>query len=128
MSLPDYYHLLELPATATQSEIKRSYRRLARRYHPDLNPAALDRHIKLLNEAYKVLSNSVTRAAYDEQCRLLREEAAHRRRQQERAKLRQQQEEIRRRQQQLAAKRASKMTWVQGIFGFVRELKKGLHD
>lgn len=128
MSLPDYYHLLELPATATQSEIKRSYRRLARRYHPDLNPEALDRHIKLLNEAYKVLSNSVTRAAYDEQCRLLREEAAHHRRQQERAKRRQQQEEIRRRQQQLEAKRAPKMTWVQGIFGFVRELKKGLRD
>ena len=108
MSLPDYYLLLELPATATQSEIKRSYRRLARRYHPDLNPEALDRHIKLLNEAYKVLSDPVTRAAYDEQCRLLREEAAQRR-QQERAKPRQQQEETRRRQQ-LAAKREPKLT------------------
>jgi len=128
MSLPDYYHLLELPVTATQSEIKRSYRRLARRYHPDLNPEALDRHIKLLNEAYKVLSNPATRGAYDEQCRLLREEAAQRRRQQERAKLRQQQEETRRRQQQLAAKREPKMTWIEGIFGFVRELKKGLRD
>jgi curved DNA-binding protein len=128
MSLPDYYLLLELPATATQSEIKRSYRRLARRYHPDLNPAALDRHIKLLNEAYKILSNPTTRAAYDEQCRLLREEAAQRRQQQEKAKLRQQQEEARRRQQQLAAKRTPKMTWVEGIFGFVRELKKGLRD
>lgn len=126
MSLPDYYLLLELPATATQSEIKRSYRRLARRYHPDLNPEALDRHIKLLNEAYKVLSDPVTRAAYDEQCRLLREEAAQRR-QQERAKPRQQQEETRRRQQ-LAAKREPKMTWIEGIFGFVRELKKGLRD
>nr|HET6904573.1 DnaJ domain-containing protein [Ktedonobacteraceae bacterium] len=126
MPLPDYYLLLELPATATQSEIKRSYRRLARRYHPDLNPEALDRHIKLLNEAYKVLSDPVTRAAYDEQCRLLREEAAQRR-QQERAKPRQQQEETRRRQQ-LAAKREPKMTWIEGIFGFVRELKKGLRD
>lgn len=128
MSLPDYYLLLELPATATQGEIKRSYRRLARRYHPDLNPAALDRHIKLLNEAYKILSNPTTRAAYDEQCRLLREEAAQRRQQQEKAKLRQQQEAAHRLQQQLAAKREPKMTWVEGIFGFVRELKKGLRD
>ena len=128
MSLPDYYLLLELPATATQSEIKRSYRRLARRYHPDLNPAALDRHIKLLNEAYKVLNDPATRAAYDEQCRLLREEAAQRRQQQERAKYRQQQEAARHLQQQLAAKREPKMTWVEGIFGFVRELKKGLRD
>ena len=76
----------ELPVTASQGEIKRSYRQLARRYHPDLNPEALDRHIKLLNQAYKVLSNPVTRAAYDEQCRLLREEVAQRRQQQEKAK------------------------------------------
>ena len=124
MSLPDYYLLLELPATPTQGEIKRSYRRLARRYHPDLNPEALDRHIKLLNQAYKVLSNPVTRAAYDEQCRLLREEAAQRRQQQEKAK----QQEAARRRQQIEAKREPKMTWVEGIFGFVRELKKGLRD
>ena len=125
MSLPDYYLLLELQVTASQGEIKRSYRRLARRYHPDLNPEALDRHIKLLNEAYKVLSNSVSRAAYDEQCRLLREEAAQRRQQQEKAR---QQEAAQRRQQQIEAKREPKMTWVAGIFGFVRELKKGLRD
>ena len=124
MSLPDYYLLLELPVTASQGEIKRSYRRLARRYHPDLNPEALDRHIKLLNQAYKVLSNPVTRAAYDEQCRLLREEAAQRRQQQEKAK----QQEAARRRQQIEAKREPKMTWVEGIFGFVRELKKGLRD
>ncbi len=125
MSLPDYYNLLELPATATQGEIKRSYRRLARRYHPDLNPESLDRHIKLLNQAYQVLNNPVTRAAYDEQCRLMREEAAQRRHLQEKA---QQQEAARRRQQQLEAEREPKMTWVEGIFGFVRELKKGLRD
>src|SRR5579859_5020502 len=125
MTLPDYYHLLELPATATQSEIKRSYRRLARQYHPDLNPSALDRHIKLLNEAYKTLSNPITRAAYDEQRRLLREDAAQRRQQQEKVK---QQEAERRRLQQIEAKRVPQMTWVEGIFGFVRELKKGLRD
>jgi len=110
MSLPDYYALLEVATTATPGEIKRSYRRLARRFHPDLNPAALDRHIKQLNEAYKILGNPANRTAYDEQRRLAQEE---RRRQQ---------------QQALAAKREPKMTWVQGLFGFVRELKKGMRD
>lgn len=113
MSLPDYYALLEVETTATSSELKRSYRHLARRYHPDLNPEALDRHIKQLNEAYKILSNPIKRAAYDEQRRLAQEE---RRRQQQRQ------------QQALAAKREPKMTWVQGLFGFVRELKKGMRD
>lgn len=109
MSLPDYYARLEVATTATHSEIKRSYRRLARRYHPDLNHEALDRHIKELNEAYKVLGNAANRAAYDEQRRRA-------------------QEERRRQQQALAAKREPKMTWVQGIFGFVRELRKGMRD
>ena len=110
MTLPDYYAVLEVSTTATQSEIKRSYRRLARRYHPDLNQQSIDRQIKLLNEAYKVLGNSASRVAYDEQRRLLREQ------------------EARRRRQQLEARREPKMTWVEGIFGFIRELKKGMRD
>ncbi len=114
MSLPDYYALLEVATTATQGEIKRSYRRLARRYHPDLNHEALDRHIKQLNEAYKVLGDVANRAAYDEQRRLAQEERQRRQQQQW--------------QQALAAKREPKMTWVQGVFGFVRELKKGMRD
>lgn len=113
MSLPDYYAHLEVAVTATPGEIKRSYRRLARRFHPDLNPEALDRHIKQLNEAYKILGNPTNRAAYDEQLRLAQEE---RQRQQQRQR------------QALAAKREPKLTWVQGIFGFVRELKKGMRD
>jgi curved DNA-binding protein CbpA len=113
MTLPDYYAVLEVSTTATQGEIKRSYRRLVRLYHPDLNQqhqSSVDRHMKLLNEAYKVLGNASRRAAYDEQRRLLREQ------------------EVRRLRQQLEAQREPKMTWVEGIFGFIRELKKGMRD
>ena len=115
MSLPDYYAVLEVPMIATQAEIKRSYRRLARRYHPDLNQQALDKHIKQLNEAYKVLGNPTKRAAYDAQ-RLEEKQwkAAARER------LRQ--------QQQKQIKREPEMTWVQGIFGFVRELRKAMRE
>ncbi|HYK84862.1 MAG TPA: J domain-containing protein [Ktedonobacteraceae bacterium] len=113
MTLPDYYAVLEVPSTATQSEIKRSYRRLVRLYHPDLNQQnqpPVDHQMKLLNEAYKVLGHSSRRAAYDEQRRLLREQ------------------EARRLRQQLEAQREPKMTWVEGVFGFIRELKKGMRD
>jgi curved DNA-binding protein CbpA len=116
MTLPDYYAVLEVSTMATPGEIKRSYRRLVRLYHPDLNrqnqenQQSVDRQIKLLNEAYKVLGNASSRAAYDEQRRLLREQ------------------EARRLRQQLEAQREPKMTWVEGIFGFIRELKKGMRD
>src|SRR5436309_7453274 len=82
----DYYALLEVSQSATQSEIKRSYRRLARKYHPDLNQQARDQHIKLLNEAYKILSDPTRRATYDQQ-RLLearRRKAAQEARRQDR--------------------------------------------
>lgn len=113
MTLPDYYAVLEVSTTATPGDIKRSYRRLVRLYHPDLNQQnqpSVDRQIKLLNEAYKVLGNASRRAAYDEQRRLLREQ------------------EARRRRQELEARREPKMTWVEGVFGFIRELKKGMRD
>ena len=63
----DYYKILEVPPTATTAEIKRSYHRLARLHHPDLNKQAKDTLIKRLNEAYAVLSDPVKRAAYDAQ-------------------------------------------------------------
>ncbi len=111
--MPDYYAILEVSPAATAAEIKRSYRRLARLHHPDLNQQALDVHIKRLNKAYEVLRDPVKRAAYDEQC------AEEKRRADVRAALRRQQEQ---------ASSEAKMTWAEGIVGFVREFKKGLHD
>jgi len=115
MPLPDYYALLEVPSSATNNEIRRSYRRLARKYHPDLNQQALDKHIKLLNEAYAVLSDPAKRAAYDQQC-LLEEK----RRKAAQNALRRQQE------QASSTPQEPKLTWIEGIFGFVKELRKEL--
>lgn len=110
----DYYAVLEVSPLATQSEIKRSYRRLARKYHPDLNQLARDQHFKLLNEAYKILSDPGLRASYDQQ-RLL---AARRRKAA--------QETLR--QQQKMAKQEPRMTWIEGIFGFIKELRRELRE
>jgi curved DNA-binding protein len=63
---PDFYQALGVPRTATQEEIQRAYRRLARTYHPDVNsdPGAEDR-FKEVSEAYDVLSDPDTRRRYD---------------------------------------------------------------
>ena len=117
MPIPDYYAVLEIPSTATQSEIKRSYRRLARQYHPDLHQQALDKHIKLLNEAYEVLRDPHKRLLYDAQRRKAQERQTV-----DHQTLRRKQEQARQAQQE------PKMTWVEGIFGFIKELKKGLRE
>src|SRR5215470_15381681 len=65
----DYYDVLKVERKASQDEIRKSYRRLARKYHPDLNPgdkAAEDR-FKKLQEAYDVLSDPKKRQMYDQQ-------------------------------------------------------------
>src|SRR5258705_4735856 len=65
----DYYDTLKIDRKASQDDIRKSYRRLARKYHPDLNPgdkAAEDR-FKKLQEAYDVLSDPKKRQMYDQQ-------------------------------------------------------------
>ncbi|MGQ9864073.1 MAG: DnaJ domain-containing protein [Bacteroidia bacterium] len=64
----DYYAVLGVPKTASQEEIKKAYRRLARKYHPDLNPGnkAAEEKFKEIQEAYEVLSNPQTRQKYDQ--------------------------------------------------------------
>ncbi|MDR9404587.1 MAG: DnaJ C-terminal domain-containing protein [Halothece sp. Uz-M2-17] len=65
---PNYYELLDVSPEATVEEIKRAYRRLARRYHPDLNPGdkQAEETFKDLVEAYDVLCDPEEREKYDE--------------------------------------------------------------
>jgi curved DNA-binding protein len=67
MEFKDYYATLGVERAATQDEIKRAYRRLARKYHPDLNKQAdAEAQFKDVGEAYKVLGDPEKRAAYDD--------------------------------------------------------------
>jgi len=63
----DYYKILGVSRDATQEEIRRAYRKLARKYHPDINkdPEAQEK-FKEINEAYEVLSDPEKRKKYDE--------------------------------------------------------------
>ncbi|UOB19470.1 DnaJ C-terminal domain-containing protein [Abyssalbus ytuae] len=67
MEFIDYYKILGLSKTATESEIKKAYRKLARKYHPDLNPndKIAEQKFKEVNEANEVLSNPENRKKYD---------------------------------------------------------------
>jgi curved DNA-binding protein len=67
MKFKDYYETFGLPRSATQDEIKRAYRKLARKYHPDVSkdPDA-EARFKELGEAYAVLKDPEKRAAYDQ--------------------------------------------------------------
>lgn len=67
----DYFQLLEIPRDASLEEVKRAYRRLARQYHPDLNPGdkEAEERFKQLGEAYEVLSDPEKRTQYEEYSR-----------------------------------------------------------
>ncbi len=68
MEFIDYYKILEISKTASQDEIKKAYRKLARKLHPDLNPTNKDAHKKFqqVNEANEVLSDPEKRKKYDQ--------------------------------------------------------------
>jgi curved DNA-binding protein len=68
MIFPDYYRILGIDKTATPKEIKDAYRKLARKYHPDLHPDDKDakRNFQEINEANEVLSDPEKRKKYDQ--------------------------------------------------------------
>lgn len=64
----DYYDVLGVPKTASEDEIRKGFRKLARKYHPDVNPGdkSAEEKFKEINEAYEVLSDADKRKRYDE--------------------------------------------------------------
>ncbi|MEZ5525397.1 MAG: molecular chaperone DnaJ [Pseudomonadales bacterium] len=68
MSKRDYYEVLGVSKDADSKEVKKAYRRLAMKYHPDRNPddKSAESHFKEVNEAYEILSDGEKRAAYDQ--------------------------------------------------------------
>ena len=63
----DYYEILEISKSADESEIKKAYRNLAKKYHPDMNPddQTAEKNFKEVNEAYEILSDPEKKSRYD---------------------------------------------------------------
>ena len=68
MAFVDYYGILSISKNATDKDVKKAYRKLARKYHPDLNPndKEAEKRFKEINEANEVLSNPENRKKYDQ--------------------------------------------------------------
>ncbi len=67
MAYTDYYQALGVPPTASEADIKQAYRKLARKYHPDVSKeAGAPQQFKQINEAYEVLKDEKKRALYDQ--------------------------------------------------------------
>src|SRR5213592_1217068 len=68
MDFVDYYKILGLDKNATAEDIKKAYRKLARKHHPDLNPNDKEAHKRFqqINEAHEVLSDPEKRKKYDQ--------------------------------------------------------------
>ena len=67
MEFKDYYDTLGVKADATDAEVKSAYRRLARKYHPDVSKeAGAEDRFKAVNEAYEALKDPDRRKAYDQ--------------------------------------------------------------
>ena len=64
----DYYEVLGVSKTADEAELKKAYRTLAKKYHPDMHPGdkEAEEKFKEASEAYEVLSNPEKRAKYDQ--------------------------------------------------------------
>ena len=68
MEFKDYYATLGVPKTASEKEIKQAFRKMARKYHPDVNPGdkSAESRFKEINEAYEVIGDPQKRKKYDE--------------------------------------------------------------
>jgi len=69
MAKEDFYKLLDIDKNASEAEIKKSYRKMAMKYHPDRNkekPEAAEKKFKQIKEAYEILSDQKKRSAYDQ--------------------------------------------------------------